>query len=286
MPFTEPYKQYFTKGDLVYGLAPERAGFMLKNWEEIMERADNISTVDHYRPSTITEKLTQHEDAYQAKIAHYFPAKDQALIVDATRARDRNIKATLEFQKELSSFHADMRKHPNYSRYIDLLEGHDFDEVAFSTPEHRIESNSAFRAKSKFGMEWTIKKNQTKDPHSPNVFHIHFILNEIDMKAVVLKSHRYKDSDGHVLAQDFPKGKSRPGEDKERTITHSELRWIYRNRDNPLVQKSVQFWKDGVACCPPWENEKESFTIPNGKIVTWKAAWLVYKPSMTHDTFD
>lgn len=287
MPFTEPYKQYFTKGDLVYGLAPERAGFMLKNWQAIMLEADNISTVDHYRPSTATDKLTQYEAAYQSKIAFYFPATDQALIDKETYARNRNINQALEFQKELSTFHTGMRKHPNYSRYIDMLEGSNFDEVAFDTPQNRIQSNSAFRAKSKFGMEWTIKKNQSKDPHSPNVFHIHFILNEIDMAAVVTKHHRYKDGNGKVLAQDSPKGKSVAGNAKERTITHSELRWIYRNSGNPLVQQSVQFWKDGEACCPPWENDKELFTIPTtGKVITWKAAWIVYKPSMSHDTFD
>ena len=66
---------------------------------------------------------------------------------------------------------------------------------------------------------------------------------------------------------------------KIRLITPAELRWIYRHREDPSVQKNIQFWthtSTDVAtaawspCGPPWEKDEDA-----------KKLWASYKPKST-----
>jgi hypothetical protein len=97
------------------------------------------------------------------------------------------------------------------------------------------------------------------------IYHIHFCLDEIVMSSVAAKnysSHR---------GADLPTGKSnRPYKDKVRSTTGAELRWVYRNRQDPRVQGKIQFWRqsqDGTCyqCPPPWED-----TAHNADILAWQ----------------
>jgi hypothetical protein len=94
------------------------------------------------------------------------------------------------------------------------------------------EENAIIRAKDKGGLYWaTLVAGK----------HVHFVLDGIDLPAVVGKSFKGKNSD------------SRPGaEKKNRSITGSELRWVYRNRAVKEVQDHIQFWFGGEQCGPPW----------------------------------
>ncbi|WP_432721010.1 hypothetical protein R0381_002764 [Jeongeupia wiesaeckerbachi] len=291
MPFSQPYKTYFTKGDLIYGLAPSRTGLMIKFFgaDLILSKATDVkfvaTTVDHYRGETFWQKISEYDQAYAEEIKGYVPQYNQGSIDEAQERRLARKGVALDFSKDLTGFQEQLGGHAKYGRYMTELKKHGMNETAFAGKVSDVISNSAFRAKSKFGMEWTIKKNEGRDVHSiHSAVHIHFVLDSMDMAAVVTKTHRFEDSNQNVLAQDLPRGKSKPGDDRIRTITHSELRWIYRNRNNPLVQQSVQFWKDKDPCCPPWDNDGETVKLPSGKDVSWKAAWTIYKPSMTHDT--
>lgn len=58
---------------------------------------------------------------------------------------------------------------------------------------------------------------------------VHFILDGIDFD--------------HVVHKSLP---------QERSVTGSELRWVYRNRHDPRVQLHVQFWLRNAPVPPPW----------------------------------
>lgn len=243
MPFNTPFKGYFSDGDLIYGLAPSRTKLVIHFGATILT-IKGPSTVDQYRKSSM----------------------------DTLRKTDR---------KAWKTFLRDNEVHPKYGRYRQAIRSFGDDEEKFATDVTSATlQNAAWRAKSKFGMEWTLNNQRG---------HIHFVLDDIDMGAVVTKTHRFADAGGTVLAQDVPRGKAPPGADKERTITHSELRWVYRNRHNPLVQTGVQFWltQGGTirTCGPPWEDNTNTTTMPSGAVVTWRNAWGAYRPTTERNAF-
>ncbi|WP_143354763.1 MULTISPECIES: hypothetical protein [unclassified Erwinia] len=65
--------------------------------------------------------------------------------------------------------------------------------------------------------------------------HIHFLLDGLDIHSVVHKNN-VRDSNDRQF----------------KSITGSELRWIYRNRHNENVRNKIQFWRGFQAVCPPW----------------------------------
>nr|WP_298135959.1 hypothetical protein [uncultured Pseudomonas sp.] len=243
MPFTVPFNFHFAAGDLIYGLAPVRPRLVFHFGAEIIN-AGGPATVDQYRASSM----------------------------QGLRKTDRT--AWRQFLR-------DNEAHQKYSRYAQAIRGNENDEDRFATVvTSAILQNAAWRAKSKFGMEWTLRNHRG---------HIHFLLDDIEMGAVVTKTHHFVDAAGTVLAQDMPTGRSPAAVAKERTITHSELRWVYRNRGNPLVQAGVQFWRTvgGVLqpCVPPWTNIAAMTTLPSGAVVTWRHAWFLYRPTTERNVF-
>ncbi|MBR0641603.1 hypothetical protein [Plastoroseomonas hellenica] len=101
--------------------------------------------------------------------------------------------------------------------------------------------NREWRIKSKGALHYFTKVAKK---------HVHFVLDDIDLDEVVSKSH----TSGPPYGRDKPVGKAGPSDTKTRTVTHAELRWIYRNRVSPDVQAGVQFWLNGTACTPPWQS--------------------------------
>lgn len=175
------------------------------------------------------------------------------------------INSVPEMKAELKDFLASMKDHPKYVRYYDALKAAPKSGLESSLKLASHEENNILRAKSKFGIEWTLKKGG----------HVHFILDGLNMSDVAGKSYE----------TDSPKGPSNEHTvDKERSITGSELRWIYRNKGVPLVQKKVQFWiKLGSSwsqCIPPWEMESmmDKGSGSGSQSSTWKSSWSKYSP--------
>lgn len=236
MPFNAPFRRQFQAGDLIYGLATTRTALVIEFGVDIIN-SGGLATVDQFRKSMAGSNSPEQKALWK-------------------------------------NFLSDNEIHPKYGRYMRHIRAFNNDEEYFAENTSALKQNDAWRAKSKFGMEWTISQQRG---------HIHFVLDEIDIGAVVTKTHRYEEN-GQVLAQDLPRGKSTSGESKERTITHSELRWIYRNRNNPLVQAQVQFWLTTggrlTPCVAPWENSSKAATMPSGSQLTWQNAWKVYRPRL------
>lgn len=136
-------------------------------------------------------------------------------------------------------------------------------------------SNQDIRRKCKGGLYWATMIAQK---------HVHFILDGIDMEAVVKKATQgdNPDSDGDEAL----------GIEKNRTITGSELRWIYRNRDLEPVQQHVQFWFNGKQCPPPWETYSTiefGARLIDAPTVTehdGRELWSQYKPKVKHVSQD
>jgi hypothetical protein len=124
------------------------------------------------------------------------------------------------------------------------------------------------RRACKAGIEWVISDLSPCDRQlNPNPT-VHFLLEGLNLEEVVHKSH-YRDTNEPVPPRNVGMGEcvrhfinpphnTKGQEGKQRSITGSELRWIYRHRNDPRVQARVQF-RDGTfenyyTCGPPWDS--------------------------------
>ena len=142
-----------------------------------------------------------------------------------------------------AEFKSWLKTHPKYGKAVDL-------QKPYTWPYWRI--------KSKGGIEWatTVKK-----------INVHFCLDKMlpldIMQAIVEKTWdhdgEFRKINGENLKIDANGGYTIKvnWEDKIRSITNAELRWIYRNKNNADVQRYVQFWSGNIPCTPPWDHSDE-----------------------------
>ena len=123
------------------------------------------------------------------------------------------------------------------------------------------------KRKCKGGLDYITRHTQ---------YHVHFCLQDLDLVQAASKS--YHGSKGGKA--DDPQGQ-RDGVHsmfKMRSITGAELRWVYRNRRDPLVMGKIQFW-DGspmpYRCPPPWDDLNQPQDV--------RSAWSCYFP--THEVW-
>lgn len=112
-----------------------------------------------------------------------------------------------------------------------------FTESILKHPKYRsiIKRNNGWSLtkigrKCKAGLHWA-----TEDE-----INVHFLLDGIDMDKVISKKIILSDSE-HI---------------NFKSVTGSELRWVYRNRHDEKVQKNINFWKDGARTDPPWVSNR------------------------------
>lgn len=172
--------------------------------------------------------------------------KIQELATDRAQALDGRGRTA-----DKAAFIESLEKHPKYKGIVSDS-GKDIRAPALAgLKPGDVKNNREWRIKSKGSLYWA-----TMDAKK----HVHFILDGIDMNEVVYKTHYT----GHPHGQDTrPKT---PPDQKTRTITHAELRWIYRNKVFPQVRQHVQFWLKGQCCVPPWQTDSGlwSHYVPRG----------------------
>lgn len=121
-----------------------------------------------------------------------------------------------------SSFQAFIEAHPKYA------------SILTADPDNDDLENENLRRKCKAGLEWALLAGKK----------VHFVLDDMDLDAVILKNFKGKNSD------------SKPGAKiKNRSITGSELRWIYRNRNRAAVKENLIFWSQGKPVPAPWDSD-------------------------------
>lgn len=112
--------------------------------------------------------------------------------------------------------------------------------------------NKRFNRTSKAGLEWALTEKG---------YNVHFVVSkDDDLDAMV------KGSSGVAGHQPFVAQYQDGREIEEKRITHAELRWLYRNRENPNVQANVQFWEFSPNASeqfkpvdPPWVTQPDVF---------------------------
>jgi hypothetical protein len=145
-----------------------------------------------------------------------------------------------------------LRGHPKYGdAYVCVSEG-----IVAST----LSTNQHVRHKCKGGLAWATHG----EGQGPG--HLHFVLDGLDMEAVVTKTQTSASS---KLGRDNPRGPApvgTPQTEKYRSYTGAELRWLFRNRHESSVQQRVQFWYLQNPSLPPWAHPR------------WMKLWQEYHP--------
>jgi len=121
--------------------------------------------------------------------------------------------------------------------------------------------NARFRRTSKAGLQWALLVNK---------WNVHFLLNELEMRDVVLKQTR--NEKGQAT-------KGSAGLFGSRRITYCEIRWIYRHRDFSIVKSNVQFWRYDL-------NKTNDFLPVKAPWLTDPKMWEPYKPKLHHISQD
>lgn len=236
MPFRQPFTTFYKPGDLIYGMGAS-----------IEALAEQI--IPGFRNRTAKEKLVQ-----LIRVSEYLmtDAEFQCAINDVKKLYGRwsfftgKVKRkTVEIQQLMTGYRSALQNHPKYRDYLGMT-------AADQLKGARV--NQLWRKKSKGGLYYACF-------FSPNDIVVHYCLDGLELDKVIGKS----------VSIDTPS--TYAPVNKQRAITSSELRWIYRNRYISNVWERIQFWKrDGsgkyVSCTPPWE-----WPIAEG------GDWSQYKPT-------
>ena len=250
MPFDEPWRD-FVPGDLVYGI--EKSTYGGRDRDKYVHKWKANENPPDTPPARIDEyRILRRELGRE-------PEKPE-------QAWEASMKKTLQ-------------QHPRYKNAVD---------GSGSSP---AETNCIVRRKDKGGLYWaTLVAGK----------HVHFVLDGLDMLAVIRKSftknslapYQKRGGIGNVqggpnLQFDTPVGT--PAEEKVRSITGAELRWVYRHREHPNIQAFIQFWHEGEQCVPPWLHwtHIDAKSVQESEI---HQLWAHYQPRRTlqvhHDPVD
>lgn len=207
MPFAEPWRSSFSRGDLVFGYA-----------------------------SGITKFISDHKAE----------GVDDNAKINAYSTDIEDSKRVARYARGAENFVESLARHPKYGIVVSEDEnGGKMSALYMSNKASGIKNmNRDWRLKSKGALYWATKEAGV---------YIHFVLDGIPMNDVVMKNH----VSPVAHAADSPQGKATPQDEatKTRTVTHAELRWIYRNRKDAGVMEHIQFWLDNTPCPPPWDTD-------------------------------
>ncbi|WP_157664497.1 hypothetical protein [Bordetella genomosp. 9] len=221
MPFDKPFRTAFHPGDLVYGLHEIRAHYF--------ESHSSFSHAPFYRDEYNLPIIIDHF------ILPYEYGPGYREMLSDGQKQCRNHQLLKEFVQFLGAHPSGKYRYLFTGSPSDSRDSDSFSDASDSTEaEEAREDKMTFR-KCKAGLAWEAARNG----------HIHFMLDAIDIDAVVNKIPPYGDS-----------------------ITASELRWVYRNRFKVEVQHCIQFWHKGEPVIPPWQT------------IDGKAVWERYSPNL------
>ncbi|WP_340609107.1 hypothetical protein [Xenorhabdus bharatensis] len=236
MPFSQPFRNEFFEGDLIYGLTNEREKYIsgLDNFKIVEKRLPkSISGQEFFKPTMMNYYLIPVEEREMKDFVDKFRNNAWARSIPWMRERDKeyrgylNIASFPEYEKYKESYYSHLRSHEKYHTVLE---------------ENTTKNPVTIGRKCKGGISWVTMS----DCQLTEGMHIHFILDALNMEAVVNKSN--------VM------GKS---------ITAKELRWIYRNRYSKEVASKIQFWMNKKPVSPPW--------------ISNEALWIKYKPKRITD---
>ncbi len=204
----------YEEGDLFYGLARPR--------EKVMQNA-----VDDF-----DEHLNTYDDngiVAPKKAPMFLDTINNMFLGTGSEVSDNNLfqkhggskEERNQWIKEMNTYQGEKENEiPEVKGFREYMEGHEKYDPKMAPGQEQW--NTRVGRACKAGLEYTTVELNKK---------IHFVLDDYDFS---------------YLWDDINK----KGED--RAITSKELKWLFRNWDNPSVASNVIFWRGGQVVLPPW----------------------------------
>ena len=113
--------------------------------------------------------------------------------------------------------------------YQNFLKNHPKFNMNRPLPEGDVmtKAGRAWKRTSKAGLEYQAKQRGGR---------VHFIIDDLDWDQIATKDAQFG-----------------------RSVTSSEIRWLYRQRNDPQVTRNVIYWKDGKVSQSPWQLAPDAF---------------------------
>lgn len=159
-------------------------------------------------------------------------------------------------QAAVNKFKDPIKKPLNLDYIDETLDHPKYHTIINSAPQGDIANNQLFRRKSKAGLNFCVASGRF----------VHFVMGGLNLREVSEKSYDGTQGGRPEFKLD--------ANDKYRTVTGAELRWIYRHKDHTDVQERIQFWLNNAQVCPPWDPQGPGYGTPDG--------WQAYNPSHTY----
>lgn len=247
MPFKPPFKNKYTTGDLIYGLGETRDEYVNEYsiFKSLKDNRSIVAVIDSY---AVTKSEREEQEYSQDPVAR----------------NQRDFIAVLQ----------------NHPKYRSAYEAESFSLLQNDT-EWVYDDPAEIARKCKAGLYWASQQQQ---------FHVHFLLDDINFEEVVCKSHTKDYTFNNVKDFLYAESLQMQGTVKidanhpdrkvrSKSLTSSELRWLYRNRNDKKVQETIQFWYKGKPCSPPWV---QHFDRVYGSSVA--RLWLKYVPKYSNSS--
>lgn len=225
----------FNPGDKLYGLRWERPQDAVK--DKAGGYANVIDQLNNQFVGTKGVGPKGQENAQKAKEDLRVNSPHNVLPSvwkdNAEYGKESVAAKTPEQKQEGLEFKQWLETHPKYSPTETQVRGE-----ALSSPFRQFDR---VKKACKAGIQYSVERGKK----------VHFILDGIDLETVINKQD---------YSTKAPEVKVNPVTgDSNQNITASELRYVYRNWDDPLFKNGVEFWQGGEKVDPPWEKDPVSW---------------------------
>ena len=219
----KPIVEQFQPGDLMYGLAMARAD----TGTEVIKKLEALSETGQQSAAVILDELNNYFLGTETANDEF---GDDRSPYGQTQ---RGYQPSAQISDQALRFKAWLEQHPRYSPLLRQMRGLPLAD--------RARVWARIKETCKAGLEYTAGEGRG---------HIYFILDDLDMTAVVKKLRYNKGGD----AAFNPKLKVDPKTRASvKDITPAELRYLYRHRKDATMMSNVSFWLGGSQVKPPWE---------------------------------
>ena len=230
----------FNPGDLIYGLnQPRREAFDAVN--NANKNQGKAIIIDQLNEQFLGSNNVGPQNREVGKVVLEQEPQGGQMTNDFEKTAGYRQTQSPQMTDEARDYKTWLDKHPRYSPVNREVRGKPLSSA--------FRQSDRIKKSSKAGLEYTTKEKQKN---------VHFVLDNINQEDVVHKRERNHNTND-IIEKIHPKTG-----DSQQSVTASELRKLYRGRNEQEIMQNVNFYQGGKVVDSPWMSNPE--------------LWSQYKP--------